>query len=347
LLFFQYFIWGTIAQNTRCFNPEFPQPPLPDNIHDCSDPKSLYFIDEKDPETLVIDEKTYGNPAKMSSISSKLGFFNSLKNVNVILKVNLILDIPDFTIFDCKFQVYEKVAIRILQNRQVSIRESKFWCCDKMWVGIDVTDGDHFTFANNKIEDAQYAIRATGKCTLHQLTGNTFDRNYIGIYTSPTKSNIGSTFPKQRYPVFVTFFSNKFLTSAPINSPYAGQLPLPTNYYGFAGIKIENMPASFTETELSVNQMNDLCVGILGLNASISINRAFIFSNMYFDRSSKSLNAPLVETHLDSGPILLGNGIYTKNGYLNIRGMGIKTDAKGKYISKITFANMSLAGVYQ
>jgi hypothetical protein len=51
-----------------------------------------------------------------------------------------------------------------------------------MWKGIYVYDGCYFDFLNNKIEDAQYAVRATGKSTL-VLLKNDFDRNYIGVYT--------------------------------------------------------------------------------------------------------------------------------------------------------------------
>jgi hypothetical protein len=330
-----------VSQNTRCFNPEFPQPPILADERDCEAGK--YFIDPKDPNTIIVNPKSgYGNPAMLSKIIA--GANNGDKyfdGKNFLLNVDLLIDVDGATFEGCKFKIKEKVAIAVMPKNKLYTYRSLFWACDKMWKGISVNEGNTFVFVQNTIEDAQYAIRATGKCNL-RLQENTFDRNYIGIYASPSNLVFGVP-SKTKYPIFEIFNKNTFTTTSPINSPYPGQIPNPTIYFGFAGMKIENMPAVLPNigVESNVNVFKDICIGILSLKSTLITKKTCIFQNMYFDKSNKQSNGlsfPL-ETHSDSEQFQLGIGISTKLGSLDFEGLG-------KNAKTATFLYNSFAAVY-
>jgi hypothetical protein len=125
---------GVNAQDTRCFNPEFPLPPA--DTRDCT--TGAYFIDPKDPNLITVDAKTYGNPAYISKVAP-----GGLDGKTIQLDVDLIIDVS-YLIKKCRFRIKEGVIISMAKDKSLRVDQSHFWACEKMWKGIYVTEGDSF-----------------------------------------------------------------------------------------------------------------------------------------------------------------------------------------------------------
>ena len=166
---------GVIAQNTRCYNPEF--------VGDTADePRKCESIDPNAKKTIIIDDKL-GSPALLSNLGN-----GSYAYTNFIVNTDLVLD-KDASFYHCSFLVQEGVQISVGIGKKAEFAFCHLYGCKKMWKGISVSPKSTLGLHFNLIEDAQYAVLAKFASTLY-INSNKFNRNYIGLYLSPSKKPV-------------------------------------------------------------------------------------------------------------------------------------------------------------
>jgi hypothetical protein len=181
----------------------------------------------------------------------------------------------NFTITNCALKMGPGARISI-QPAQPSISvlatvtNSYAFACEEMWRGFEVKTFGALRMSNSYVSDAQYAVNVFQKSALF-LEGNTFDRNWVGLFTSTNNSSF--TFP--------TFKKNTYNHTSALNSPYPGQMPVPDGSRSFAGLWLQNV----SSVNLSTNSVSDLNVfknlnvGIINFS-NLTVNHNCRFENM-------------------------------------------------------------------
>ena len=161
------------------------------------------------------------------------------------------------------YQLVMKPASRILVKSGVTLtvdESTKIRGCDQMWQGIALEDGATLNVDNSTIEDAQYAILATGNGNV-SVTNSVFNNNFVGIYFL---QSFAAT------PSLGAFFGNAF-DGGSFLPPYPGQSSDPASTIGgqpFAGVWI-NRAAMVNCLD---NTFDGLANGIYVRNANLKIS---------------------------------------------------------------------------
>ncbi len=154
--------------------------------------------------------------------------------------------------------------ILVKSGSHLNLEKVKLFACDQQWQGIRLEEGAHLTIDNSTIEDAQYAVRASGSSDI-AITNSTFNRNFVGVYIDePWAGYVGST-------NFTAFSGNTFDGGGGLLPPYTGQGYDPAPGSGdqaFAGVWIQN--ASLPVHSMG-NTFKNLSNGIYTRNTSLKV----------------------------------------------------------------------------
>jgi len=108
----------------------------------------------------------------------------------------------------------------------LTIDQSRLFCCNGLWAGIDLQKNARVNTQNNsEIEDATTAVIADGEANTLNLNNTTFNRNRVGVQLGNTTSGAGTSI------TMVGFSNNKFTCTSPLNTT--------VNEITFAGILIQ------------------------------------------------------------------------------------------------------------
>ncbi len=152
------------------------------------------------PPTCPMDANTIfldGTNPDMDQLSEMAMFTSSTVNgVDFVVKGDFIFDVNiDFN--GCRFYFEPGAGLTIKSPGTVRVRSSTLQGCNKMWRGINVVGTEpenRFIFTDNMISDAYTALTILDGSNIYQ-GGNTFDANYIGIFSPQTgfiKTHYGS-----------------------------------------------------------------------------------------------------------------------------------------------------------
>jgi len=207
---------------------------------------------------------------------------------------------------NCTFY-FEPGAELIIQNTGLfSIVNSSLQGCTQMWKGIQVKEGGRFHFQGNTIMDAEFAINLRDGANFDSQL-NTYDRNYIGIYSEPSstvKMNNGTPIK-----------SSNFYCTSPLLPPYGGQENWGSLTY--AGISVSDLDHLIVMEGHSAppligtipNKFEGIENGILASNTNIRIE-SNEFANMIGDEGIS------ISPNLSGACIVVENSLYasiTKN----------------------------------
>jgi hypothetical protein len=217
----------------------------------------------------------------------------------------LIIDY-NVTMTGCKFRMGKEANISInssaATNKQSTYNNCEFYSCGTyMWSGISTSLGNINNFNNCTIEDAQRGISCSRGVTLN-LVGNTFNKNYIGVYVSTTNLATGI--------MPLVFDNNKFLSAGSTNSPtnvLKLVQPIGTTGYinpsrSYRGILSEVFK---TAVVLKIGTAASTTSGNLFDNQDIGINlkgtKADLYNNTFSNSAKGVLTSTLVGSNLSYG----------------------------------------------
>ena len=322
---------GVSAQDIRCIDVPDPVelPPVKDK---CS--QAIYYIDEKAPNTIIIQDlnSTLDKISRYKgyTVVSKIRVFT---NYNFIVKTNVTMDV-NVRFVNCKFRFDPGIAVGTGFTQSVFLSkvvncafyECKLFACDKMWRGISTTLGSRLVMVDCLVEDAQYAIYANGSCNVTAI-GNTFNRNYIGIYGRKKAAALGN-------PNFQRISDNKFTSTSQLNSPYPGQYPKPTSLVSFAGVKFVGINRGVIPNE-ATNTFDGVGTGIIAIGGNLKFDRWARFLNL--NRENNTLHEDEFEYGIEYP---LGVGIDARLSNIEFTGFG-KEDT-----DEPTFLNNGYAAIH-
>jgi len=139
----------------------------------CTPPSDYYVIDNKKRSEIPTSDLNTNINLYISGTFTVDGFL-SLKNKKIVMAPGARIVVP---------------ALPKAGNINLQITGCEIKGCNgNMWEGITIYERSVLTFSNNRIEDAYHAIKVLGgddvanKAFLQNVIGNTFHRNYIGIW---------------------------------------------------------------------------------------------------------------------------------------------------------------------
>lgn len=141
------------------------------------------------------------------------------------------------------------------------IQNSYFFSCDDMWQGIVLQPNVTTNITGTEFEDALtcFTINTVQKTS---FSGNTFDRNRIGILVSA---------PFAPYP----FSNNTFTCNSMLNAPWDGTISR-------SGIEVNNSIADLIAYNLGDNVFSNMQCGILAQQSFVRVGNA-LFTGMTHD----------------------------------------------------------------
>ena len=176
------------------------------------------------------------------------------------------IDVP-YCLKDYRLMMKPGSKIIVKAGNSLEIKgDTKIFACDQMWQGITLEENADLTIDNSTIEDAQYAIKATGNSDI-SITGSTFNRNFIGVYVENPYAGSGYAGNTN----FTALSGNTFDGSGGLLSPYSGQGSGPAGALGseaFAGIYIDNSSAAIHSLG---NSFKDMSNGIYCKGTSLKV----------------------------------------------------------------------------
>lgn len=158
--------------------------------------------------------------------------------LNTCLAINgqLIID-ENYTIEGGEIRMQPGASIRVKKPAKLTIRSinngNKIHGCSEMWRGIDVEPKARLYIEDSWIEDAQYAVQAQDASNLY-LQGNTFNRNFVGVYTTPSYEYLPQLISFPEGPMK----DNDFICTSGLLPGYVGQWPVvAAGDISFAGVE--------------------------------------------------------------------------------------------------------------
>ncbi len=208
----------------------------------------------------------------------------------------------DFTFSEKEITPLKDAEIIVKSGKTLTIEKCNIQTCIGMWKGIIVESGATLIIRNSYIADALYAVEGHDGSTI-LLEDNTFDKNLISVFVSPSNGFIKN--------IDITLRNNLFECSGNLKS---NQNPLNNlNYDGksFAGVYVNDLNAIildgiFRTDHWDSNKFKNLHNGIIANNANVHS----IFS--YFESIKKH----------PYNPNNTGYGIRQDKGSLYCEGMG-------------------------
>ncbi len=285
-----------------------------------------------------------GSGTLLSTIPEFSG--TTLNNTCLAINGQLIVD-KNYNIYFGEIKMQPGSEIIVKNGKQLRLgwvaQSEGVHGCEQMWKGITVEGNARLLMTSTLIKDAQYAIKALDNSNL-ALANNTFDRNYVGIYTPKLSSNGFEQTINQIYAMFGNTFtctgSNCHLLPG-----YQGQSPQPGTL-PYAGIEINN--AFFTigrkNAPYSANYFSNMHNGVVGNKSFISsyyaeMNDMHPFSDQTNGCGFKGRRSFIVSNH--SSISFARQGIESLSDYYiqskndNISNVTIGVDVEGVWLSPV------------
>jgi hypothetical protein len=249
-----------------------------------------------------------GSPATISGLIIDIGD-----------NATLIIDYP-VTFNNCKFRMGKGAKIDVNiggapTNRILNLtNQCAFYSCGQyMHNGVIVNPSNTINSTSSTFEDAKFAIRLFVGCTAN-LNGNTFNKNYIGVYINP---EVAATANYQ----FI-FNNNSFTTNASLNSPSLTMkdvIPLLgtgfiTPVRGYAGIYSVNLGNAFA---LKIGQTTSPTAGNTFDNIDIGIYLNRTKGEIYNNTFNTNNGTGIFTTTLNGSTVNYGYNLIVGNGNTN------------------------------
>lgn len=210
-----------------------------------------------------------------------------------------------------------------------------------MWHGITVQEGATIRFLYSKIEDAQYALKGDGGSQL-SIIHSTFNRNFVGI-SNGQSSATGSSI------AFDAFMQNTFSCTSPLNKPFSGQSPIPTDY-SLTGIYLTRGALEVGQFN-SINTFKNMQYGIYAENSTLSVLGCHFENIFEFESGSEfglggsgiyCINSTLYLEPKYSPPL---NSYFGLSSFKNCEFAGIESSGSDIHIFKSKFSGISTVAV--
>ena len=241
-----------------------------------------------------------GSGTLLSTVPQLAG--NGLNNTCLSISGKLVID-KDFTIYFGEIKMQPKSEIIVKSGNKFRLgwvaQNDGIHGCEQMWKGITVEDNASLMLTSTLIKDAQYAIKALNNSNL-ALANNTFDRNYVGIYTPIVNGNGFEQTINHIYAMYGNTFTCAG-NNCQLLPGYSGQVPQPGNL-PFAGIEINNAIFSVGKNNpYATNYFSNMHNGIVGY-------KSFVVS--YYSEIQNMHQLPASQGYKD------GCGIKSKNSFI-------------------------------
>lgn len=243
-------------------------------------------VDECTPTTqnfIYLDGNSTNN--SLSDLVANEGYSPTeiITNTEIIVNGNFIFD-ESMVFRNCDFYFGPGAGITARSNGFTRILSSTLEGCDLMWKGITVEgtgEQNRFQISNSTISDAFRAIELLDGASVI-LGGNTYDRNYVGVY-SPAQNT-----QKTIYGASIT--RSNFTCTDNLKSPYPNQPAWSEITY--AGVLLKNV-ANFDIVDFEVpvigggsppirNNFEGIKNGVIYDNVNINIENN-MFSTMQLE----------------------------------------------------------------
>lgn len=241
-----------------------------------------------EPGSIVIGDPTNTdnpNSSVTSLTASPLGGLPSTTLTGGCVNVygKLIVNV-DFTFDNCVLIMEPGASIEVMTSRELIIQNgSVLQGCDFMWRGIHVKSSGRLLMSSSTLQDAQYALLLENSANI-RLVDNTFDANYVGIYTKPlTLPTFGN------YSIITNgvngFKDNSFVNESIYLPPYNGQSPNPGSvpYAGIFLNKVNWFQIGSAANGNTQNTFKGLRHGIIDINGASNQYSGCNFINMDYD----------------------------------------------------------------
>lgn len=192
------------------------------------------------------------SPINLSSLIGTVLPLGSVTNADIHLGGNLNIDV-NYTFNNCRWVCEPAAEIRVQSGVSTTFVSCNLRSCEKMWKGIVVKSGGYLVFRGCAESDAQYGISLENNSGL-SCTDNTFDRCFVGIYSSV------SGFLKT-----ITNYidGNTFSCTGLLKLPYTGQSNYPS------GFLLPYIPGRITFAGMWMNDVSSVNVGLFGSSGNI------------------------------------------------------------------------------
>jgi hypothetical protein len=186
---------------------------------------------------------------------------DGLTNACIAINGHLVWDIEG-VISGSHIIMNEGAEIVVTNGYDLYLYDNLIEGCDHMWRSL-TCQGGNLTLEGNQVYDAQFAIR-TENNAYFRLIDNVFDRNYVGIYTSPSA---------QLKVVFDDAISeNDFTCTGLLKTPYSGQVPEPGETT-LAGIYLNDV----TGFDIGVDNMfNGIRNGVIANHSTFTMDQCTV-----------------------------------------------------------------------
>lgn len=209
----------------------------------------------------------------------------------------------DFVILGGRFEMESGAEIRVPSGKTLTIRNvtsnGGIYGCDNLWRGLNITSGGTLIMTGTTIQDAQYAVKASGAARIF-INDNSILHNYVGVYVP----SVGGTMHNLNFNIYDNLFD---CTNGPGSlrlSDYSGMSPSSSGV-AYAGFEINNANAKIGSNSNPLNQANvihHMRVGIIGKA-----------SNLQCYNTEISDLIPLLTNRGYTGATGDGIGIYVRN----------------------------------
>jgi len=229
----------------------------------------------------------------------------------VCINGDLIVD-NDYIFENCIIKMKPGSKIIVTTGGSLTIKNTKLFCCEKMWQGIQT---QYFSSVdvngNSTIEDAECALKLSTWSGLN-ISNSLLNRNFIGIGVNfPLSSNL------YLGGAFLSVDGVEFNCTKPLNAGYIGQNPQPTSISA-AGILFHTAyQTDFVQN--NVCTFKNLLNGIVSIGGYIGVQNCKFDNMVRFGASALNNSFPILPNIPN---ITGGNGIYSTDGLLVQKGFG-------------------------
>jgi hypothetical protein len=266
---------GTFAQRLpECENtPELKTPPeYPSTL--CQE-----FNELPQPIPIVL-----GIPGWMTDADVNLQLGTTVLTNKVVYVQGDFTVLANFEFNNCWVSISPGKKIKVGNNSIVAepllnVNNSRLFCCNGLWNGIDMEDGARVNTSNgSRIEDATTAIIADGNNFTNTLSlqNTTFNRNRIGVQIGKTSTGTGTSV------AVVNFSDNVFSCTSPLNTTLSE--------ITFAGVLVQRISGLTTLNSVAITEFREIMFGVYVGNHINTVTLGQTFLNIQGLKFNRIIN---------------------------------------------------------
>jgi hypothetical protein len=212
--------------------------------------------------------ETYGN--QTPTITTTDGFSSDFtsgdwNNEVVYLSGQFIINTANFDITNSIVQMAPGAGITVDVGNSLAIDDSYIFSCDTMWRSINALTDSNLRIRDSEIEDAQYAIDASG-ADLVSVHRSVFQSNWVAARLRQKPAD----------PSAIHRFTGDDFIGSTLLPPYIGQAPIPGSE-SFAGIWADTIPlvilGNAGSNTVASNRFITLKTGVISERSEFMIQR--------------------------------------------------------------------------